>query len=355
MNQCFIPNKFNIDTFYDTLLPLCISSSCDIIDMRKCVWIENEVIPNLLILGEIIKARGDNPPIIFLPKDGESVKRIKSYLQSINFTKLAQWYDLYETCYIENSYEEEPNRVILPNYCITRSYYSGEDIKNRENAIISMLKEIQYVHSNIFRNHLSKFDYLTNEKNENGELVYRSRNYIQDFVVQLIENSIMHGKGKVYFSMQGNKYGKTCTFTVSDNGIGIDRSMKEKVQKGEKLSLYASDTFLKLTERQMRKTSCVEAFAYRYDRMSQYGLFNVMSEIFKLGGALDVHTGDMRLIFTSQCRQYISDVDSRGSFAMGLMNYLSDYSENVRDTAFFSGTHISISIPTEKKDGWHVD
>ena len=373
MKRIEIIDKFTEESFLNTFLQYSLnkyeSGERVIIDLSCCKWIDHEVIPDMLIFGEILKREKGIVAEIYVPRDGIYVQRIRNYLKDIHFIELAEQKGLFDVRYITD-YMTKSDREdrMMPDYCMTCAY-SIEDscrdgllerkytVKEKTQKIAAIMEqEIANKYSGIFQNFLSQFFYGREENRKDGKKEWVSYNLIQYFITQIAKNSLVHGQQQVYISMQGNVMTNKCTISISDNGMGITRSLEEKIMEEKSalqqkkrvekkiLSILATDTFLNYPQFQKDVFASIEALAYRYDD-TIYGLYNMLNEVLSVKGELHIHTGMALIILKEDCKERIINAENRSEFAMGLYNYLNQNRSNLIRTEEFHGTHVKLIIP----------
>ena len=326
----------NIDNMHGEIITL---------DMSECRWVENVIIPDILVLGEIVRSNYGKILSLFLPRHGKDIHRIKSYLNDIKFIQIAEWEKNIDVKYITYSEEEEIERI-LPDYCITRMYkidvegLSDEEKKRKEKIITEQIgNDILNKYMELFQKYLSQFFYI--KKTDTEDLVF---NTIQTFIIQISINAIVHGHRKAFVTMQANVKDNICTVSIADNGDGITEGIREKYKKGIKMSLTARDTFERYNSFHQDILASIEAIAYRYDDKI-YGLYNVFLQVMDEEGEVHIHTNNVLLLFKQDCKAFIKNVQSKNEFAISLYNYLKQEKQNVIKTECFQGTHMKLLIP----------
>ena len=340
-------NENNFFNIYELIMKNIGNMQEEIItlDMSECSWLENVIIPDVLVLGEIIRSNYGKILSLFLPKHGKDIHRLKSYLNDIKFVEIAEWENNIDVQYITYS-EAEVIERILPDYCITRMYkidaegLSHEERKRKEEIIVEQIgNDILNRYMELFQKYLAQFFYI--KETEKGSLVF---NTIQTFIIQISINAIVHGHRKVFVTMQANVKEKICTVSISDNGDGITEGIREKYKKGIKMTLTARDTFERYNSFHQDILACIEAIAYRYDDKI-YGLYNVFLQVMEEQGEIHIHTNNALLLFKQDCKVFIENVQSKNEFAISLYNYLKQEKKNVIKTECFPGTHMKLLIP----------
>lgn len=319
-----------------------------ILDITKCSWIGNVVVPDILVLGEILKQHYKRRLSLFLPKHGNETQRIKSYLNDIRLVDIAEWEDNVDVDYIAYDRYEKVNRI-LPDYCLTSSYkietqnMPDKRRKEKEEEIINLIKQdVLNKYMELFQKYLSQFFYIKKIDGEN--VVF---NVIQTFIIQISVNAIVHGQRKVFVTMQANMKDKLCTVSVSDNGIGITEGIRAKYEKGIKMSLVAKDTFEKHDPYHQDILAAIEALAYRYNDKI-YGLYSVFLQVMDEGGEIHLHTNNALLLIKEECKRYIESARNKDDFALGLYNYFRSCEDRVVKTECFFGTHMKLLIPIKE-------
>lgn len=349
-----IGNKLDEAEFFDAYNLIMkrvedISETEIVFDISECGWIENVVIPDILVMGEILKYKYRKKLVLFLPKHGKAIKRIKSYLNDIRFVDIAEWEDNIDVEYVVYDRDERAKRII-PDYCMTTSYkieienLSNEERKKKEERIVRQIEQdVLNNYMELFQKYLSQFFYA--EAADDGNIPFNS---IQVFIIQISINAIVHGHKKVFVTMQANIDEKLCTISVSDNGIGITEGIREKYRSGIRMSLVARDTFEKLKPFHQDIVSVIEALAYRYnDKL--YGLYNIFLQVLDEQGEIHIHTNNALLLFKGSCINYLDNARNKDEFALGLYNYLIRNKKNAIRTKYFQGTHIKLLIPIKKE------
>lgn len=348
-----IGNKWDETEFFDAYDLVMkrigdISETEIVFDISECSWIENVVIPDILVFAEILKYDYKKKLILFLPKHGKTIKRIKGYLNDIKFVDIAEWEDNIDVEYVVYDRDETAKRI-LPDYCMTTSYkieikdLPNEERKKKEERVVRQIEQdVLNNYMELFQKYLAQFFYL--EAADDGNIEFNS---IQVFIIQISANAIVHGHKKVFVTMQANIDEKLCTISVSDNGIGMTEGIREKYRAGIRMSLVARDTFEKLEPFHQDIVSVIEALAYRYnDKL--YGLYNIFLQVLNEKGEIHIHTNNALLLFKDECINYLDNARNKDEFALGLYNYLVRNKNNVIKTKHFQGTHIKLLIPIKK-------
>lgn len=325
-------NKENLTpfVFYDYLLPEIRKTMLEhpqkkiCLDISQVKKINPLVLPNLLIVGKILKSFYNNNPV-HLIISRENLQVIK-FLECMSFFSLVDKLELftYEKGLVGDFNMEDFGEIVI--------LYHMQRARTTPNEIAQTL-----LNSN---QQIGRFIRSFEDSSLGSAFLYS--------LSEIIHNCMKHGKSSAFIAIySGPRLGLNCA--VSDSGIGYLESLSTSK---EDAVVFTNEEMLNDTEHSVFK-AIIEATFKRFHKKT-YGLASVVKAISELGGTTRVHSLNTQVVFTPQNYSEV-DVNDIATTGQRLANKLietstfstSDQSKPLRIRASkLPGVHIEFQIPT---------
>ncbi len=301
------------------------------IDLLKCSKIEGSVIPNLLVIGHIVKLNTECLPCLFVEKGSA----LSAFLLQIGFYDTNDYQHIFE---VNVDRGEEESRYRLADYCTTI-------------FLSASLTEVQ-VASTFARNYIDLFqleclDQFTYMVQSDGMLM--PVNLMEVFGKQICYNSILHGKSFCYVTMQVNKSMERVMMSFADCGSGLYASFYKKVQDESyqplKLPFSVSDT-VTASRHRLDLMAILDCVVYRFH--SIYGMWFVLRDVMNAKGTIRIHSGKARVILNDISVESLENCQTRQEAGELLYDHLLRGIDVIQETPHYKGTHIEIELPLKK-------
>lgn len=290
-----------------------------VLNMSKCRKIDPLVIPNLLIVGCIIKEYTGVKPYIFIENTLET-RSLKRYLYDINFVFLAKKSDIFE---FDNSIEWglAPRKMDELNATL---FFSSEESEEETWERISK-SMIEFSDK-----------YLQDYKLQIGN--YLTGNLILNLCREIIENAKKHGNSLSFLTFQYNYSDEKVKIAISDSGVGFLHTVNDGLNTGRidyKISNFEIDN----------QAKAIFQGVFSRKNSELYGLYNTIRLTLESGGIVRIHSMDTQVIFTSKLLKYFqsNDLDINEFINQKSFEY------NIRYDKKYAGVHIEYEIVLPKR------
>lgn len=310
--------------FYDVLLSEvnCLKNvhneECPIIlDFSLTEKIEPHVIPNLLVLGKVIKGETGTRIVIRIP-DTLRAEKLKFYLNEIGFLQIADGkiFNFEKTPYLGMS-----GKRIDP---ICGSLLFNKDM-DREQIINGI---IGYV-SPFSDKYLDKYSEFLQEE----ELYI---NKIDHFLYEIVDNSRIHGNSDSFMTIQARYWDRKIYISVADAGVGFLNAWNEIHYDKDKAMLGIEKALLN-GKKPRNELEAIICGVYKRSESKIYGLYSILKQTLELQGKIRIHSNDTQVMFTPRLMDSINE--------RNLLHEQSFYQWNVRRQVYLKGVHIELEIP----------
>ena len=306
-----------------------------LLDFSYTKRIDATAIPNLLFLGEYLKQKTGNVPIIRLGED-IAAGYLKKYLAGIGFYRISD--EFYE--YENERYGGFQGRDMDPKNA-TVYFLRSEKLENARRIIY-------YELSGFLEKYLKKFqiENLWNFDESFFDKTFASENQkinlIAYFMEGIVQNSFEFGKSDVIITLQANYLDKKVYLSASDIGSGCRQSFAQNWIKH--YDEYDGKSQYNILNREPKdELEGIVCGIYKRKYNSKiYGFYNMIRNVSSISGSvMRIHSNNIRLILTPNFKETFEKEellkDSR----------LSKY--NIIKTSQFPGTHIEIELPLDGK------
>lgn len=312
-----------------------------VFDFSETKKIDPNIIPNLLILGKMIKDKTGVKARLYLP-DTLSAGYLKNYLNQIKFTELAIKYDLFG--YVTSPYGGLQGKEI-DRTCKT-VYFDGNSSVDEIGMIVG------YEIKPFAERYLKNFDRYIKE-----EGLIDIKNDILEFIYESVKNSLKHGRTASFVSFHSKYKDSTINISISDMGVGFKTSFEKKREVLRRIDSNSPDVTaeeyndysrwtpyqLEILQKHQQLTELKSILAgINWEGQSKiYGLSNIVRQVLRYHGWMRIHSNDTQVVLTEESfEQLISSCDGENtehenSFIKSGMN--------------FPGVHIEIVIPMRRK------
>lgn len=322
-------NSLTPYVFYDYLLPAlrsCLLKRQDALiclDMTQVESINPLVLPNLLVVGNILRKYYGGPTKLILSSQNLEVIR---FLFCIGFFNLIDEHSFfsYDRDFVGGFSPKASGDIGVMRY-VKVNTLTPEDIS------------CQLIRSN------SAFYAFIDHFNDEGlaEIFIRT-------VGELAHNCMKHGQSSaVICAYGGPKMGLLCS--VSDCGLGYHSSL---LNHPEDLLVF-SEAELKVNDKYGNYKAIIEAVCRRFDKKT-YGISSVIRDIAKIGGTTRIHSVDTQVVFTPRNQTLFKDCGDTVEVGHKLFNSLLRLAETsdsfqsapvrIRESKL-AGSHIEFEIP----------
>jgi hypothetical protein len=302
-------------------------------DWGGVLYINPQVIPNLLVLGHQLHILTDKRIKIYIPTD----EGLLSYLDEIGFIRFSKRFSVYE-------FYEEYIGGYAPSFSNNRkSYYIGNNSTDAQ--IWEQLSESSSV---IDRAYSYKYEPNEGFVSDNVKLA----------LWEVCKNSVFHAGSFVFLTIQKTSAISSVVISISDTGYGIYDSMYRRIRRGEdkpQLHFLSNNRFTGLKNRVDKELyAIVEAVFYRWKEQVNYGsllddlnfecsngLWYVVNETLRKNGTVRIHSNNYRLVLTNHLLNDVIGYDE-------IERLYNDYSEP--DKGFDDDGFINLVSKIKKSD-----
>ena len=331
MNEYYIVSfeqKTTSFSFYNKILPqlhtyfLYHRDERLLIDLSEVEFINPLAIPNILVVGSILKNYFKKPCEMYIPWN----PRLLSYLSDINFLNLVRSHELFT----------------LDEKFI--GGYTSHNINPECNTYI-------------FLNGVSKDEIRTDLKRSETIIEFLSETHNSDvtenvlrLMTEICHNACNHSGSNCFATFQSNlgrnvKY-KKAFIAISDFGEGFYNSLTSK-SSTEYQSLFIKRLNGSTVSEYSNILAILDAIYFRKD-YTEYGIYQVISNVLAKNGLVRIHSEDTQLVITANnFKRFIADWNV-------LLRELSKASYSELDIQFspirktetkLKGVHIEFELP----------
>ncbi len=305
------------------------------ISFENVKWLDSLSIPNILIIGTILKVFHKESIPIALPYD----------LRLVNFLKCSNFFNVSNLPFL-NLFEYDEELVNEASFFINKEYRDKHKIHyykpdlNYYNLLTE--EEQQVARSEMYQ--AIRYGVVPNDYREVIQdkqlLNVEEIDILLDIFSEIICNSILYSKSISYSFLQTGKYNSS--IAISDAGIGFKKSLAQK----SNFDYYIYKKYSKQLD-----TNIYEDFLYMievlYYSMNQNrrNLWSLKNIIVNCGGTLRIHYNSTQIIFNSSrcagCRKSAEDC---------IRCFLDRFYENQKVSALrifpgkLRGVHIEVEI-----------
>lgn len=322
-----ISNSLTSYKFYNEVLPnLHIFFKSDhigkrlVFNLTNCKKIDGLVIPNLLLVGFIIKEYTGEKPVFYIEDILESGK-IKSYLHNIGFILLSKKLQIYEFDYSIDCGLSERNMDVLNS-----TLYFSQD-ESQEDTWYKINREME--------GFATKYLYLYDNKYS----LAKNDNLMVDLCHEIIENAKSHGKSFSFLTFQYNFKEEKVKISISDSGVGFLNTVTKGIESG-RIGYKIKD----FTIKDEIEAIIQGVFSRKSSRI--YGLYSTIKMTIEKGGIVRIHSMDSQVVFTNRLLEYFNNSDLNVNKLMSDKNF--DF--NIRREKKYAGVHIEYEIPLQKAE-----
>jgi len=325
--------------FYDYLLPTLRQHLLDnpkkmiCLDMTSVERISPLVIPNLPIVGRIIKAHFGMPIEIVLSSLNLNVNSFLYYIGF--FRKIDKYkYYTYDTAFV-GGFTSERTGDLGNLECFTQSVYSPEPFRTQ---VLPAYRDIK-----AFINHFDDYGM--------AELLLST-------ISELCHNAILHGYSAGHGIKNPNPLSVVCLYggpsmglqcAISDCGIGYQASL---IQKPQEMEVFSPAEFQR--EPELANLRAIIEAVFRRFHDDTYGIWTVIKDIAEIGGTVRIHTSNTQVVFTPRNFSLLTGGKSKVESARELEAFLVDRTRSsatlqsspcrIRESQL-AGVHIEFEIP----------
>lgn len=304
-----------------------------VIDLFNVKWIDALAIPNILVMGSIMRIFHKKPVRLILPNDLRTI----NFMRTSNFFLISDLgnarlfdYDIEEVNRAE-FYINEENRAEhkIHYYKPELLYYSLETEEEQLKYRAAMYENIRYVIAP-YKYRQVLMDKRVLSENEVDVLL--------DVISEIICNSILYSKSISYSFIQTDKY--KSIFSISDSGIGFKKSLENK----KNLNRYLYNKYKDISEyNDLEDFITILDVLYYSMKQDRRNLWQLKEIIVNRGGTLRIHNNSTQVVFTAnKCAGCNKRADE--CFECLLDAYKKGYS-NVRIfKAKLRGVHIEVEL-----------
>lgn len=251
-----------------------------LLDLSGVEFIHPLVVPNLLVVGSVLKNYFKKPSNMYIPWD----PRLLSYLSDINFLNLIREQELFS---LDEKFIGGYSSHNINPECKTYMFQFGSS----KDDIRTKLKKSETI-----------INFLTDGRsNEHSENVLR-------ILTEICHNACNHSGSHCFATFQSNlgrnvKY-KKAFIAISDFGEGFYNSLISKISSN---NLFINNEAGVSTNEHNNILAILEAIFFRKD-FKEYGVYQVISSIINNSGLVRIHSEDTQLVVTSKnFKRYIND------------------------------------------------
>lgn len=305
-----MPQDLTSYEFYTHLLPMCnkINYESDqiVLDFSRTYKVEPLVIPNLLCLGYELRVRNSNIPKIYFPETSYAGD-VKNYLNEIDFIHYAHKYGLYD--FMTSPYGGLSEKKIDP-VCGTLYF-------DTENTIDEINRGVEFCIAPFADEYLYKFESIRNNFDEMSYV-----NEITEFLEEIIMNCKQHAHSFSFTTLHAKYSVQKIYISVSDFGCGFMNTIDQGIRCKDEVSAILYGVY-------KRKNSKI------------YGLYNIIRRVLENKGKVRIHSNSEQIIFTPRVlHKFIGEC---------LLNDKNFEKYNIKRNIPFSGVHIEIELPLERR------
>jgi hypothetical protein len=297
-----------------------------IINLTHCLKIDALIIPNLLLVGKIIKEYTNVTPYLYIA-DMLQTGDLKRYLKDINFISIAKLYKLYEFDYSIDC-GLPPSKMDNLNKTIYFPYETNSQI---------IWDEITKVMELFSKKYLYKYKVIFNK-----DEIENTGNILMNICSQLVDNAREHGESISIMTIQYNYSEEKVKISISDMGNGFKKTVNRNLSNGRieyGLGFNSTNDELKAIIQGVfsRKNSTV------------YGIYNTIKTTAENDGIVRIHSRDSQVIFTSKLWDELNKFDYQ--------TVLKDkkWKKNFRKVNKYQGVHIEYEIPLVKTEVQYIE
>lgn len=285
----------NLSIYNDTLLKLNeyykSHNRNDLIELsfQQVKWLDALSIPNLMIIGTILKLFHKKSIPLYLPYD----LRLVNFLRCSNFFEISDLpflnlFDYNEELVNQSGFfidKEYRDKHKIHYYKPDLSYYNILEEEQQQIKRSEVYQAVRYgIVPNQYQEILQDQELLNNEE----------MNILLDVFSEIICNSILYSQSISYSFLQTGKFGSS--IAISDAGIGFKQSFEKKLGfKNEILEKYKTKLDTKLFEDFLYIIEILN-YSMKQQRRNLWSLKNI---IVNNGGILRIHYNSTQIIFNS--------------------------------------------------------
>ena len=352
--------KISIYFFYTTILfqinKLLAqdAKACVIFDLTEVTVIESSVIPNLLVLGEHIERKTGNKPVLYINESSYS-GNLKKYLYQIRFFSLCEQDSRFALdC---DKYTGWPGKGMdEKNITVFFSAATPEELTAEQGPDYPLLSSRIWgeIHENLYgfaKEYLNPYQKFTVYDDEYSEMKSNMALYM---TLELVKNSLIHGKSFSYVTYQINRARRKIYLTLSDFGIGFNAALNNKKDEIEEVN--EDEANLRRIKILDEGDAIVKGVLWRaYDE--KYGLYDVICRTLQEYGIVRIHSNTTRIVLTNnentdlgsglsypEKDSYLESILKKDYYGLNRKlrgNKGFNYFENL----YFPGVHVEIVLP----------
>ncbi|WP_297423927.1 hypothetical protein [Clostridium sp.] len=311
-----------------------------IIDLSEVEWIDALAIPNILVIGNIMRSFHGKPIRLILPSD----LRLVNFMRTSNFFLVSNLGNInlfdYDVDLVERAAyfidNENRDKHKIHYYKPELSYYLIEKEEEQLKYRASMYESIRYIVApNQYKDVLMDQDVLSE----------RELNVLLDIISEIICNSILYSKSISYSFIQTDKY--KSNFSISDSGIGFKKSLLNK----NNVKTYLFDLYKNILDYNQFEDFIVIMDVLFYSmNQNRRNLWSLKEIIVSSGGTLRIHNNSTQVVFTSKkCAGCYKGADE--CFKCLLDAYKKGHSNLRIFKAKLRGVHIEVELKNNERMG----
>lgn len=324
-----------------------------IVDLSATKSVDAMAVPLLLNMARWIIEKAKVVPQLYIP-NLKHYDNLKRYLEKVGFFNICDFYNYYEVNTERIPVKRDTANLVTYVFTENAKDNSQKERERIEEYVCRKLTDNTYL---LFWKYWAEYDISQNPNSfANGvERVTRS----------ICANTGIHTKENAILTLQRNIELKRVCISLADCGQGLFSTLKKKIKdEGFHPALISPDEFEKLCGEKADLYAIAEALSYRF-MDKKYGLYHVMMKNLELEKkrtpkirpeeerrdnkwAMRIHTNQKRMVFTGKNCKGLEKAATREQFARRIL-MLAENKYVAETTPNYPGVHIEIEIPYDEE------